>query len=303
MVTQKHRRHAAAEVSKEHSAPPSNSNRHLLSESARKRQNLPSLILMGLGVTATLRLFFHELKCAEDSTALQNLGNALAETFAPPRIVVQHQQQSSSSCLAPLPPIRTRGDMVRHLQQWNFTSGIEIGVQLGLFAEYNLKSWPACQTYKLIDLWQQQVNYKDAANVENSVHESFFQQTKERLQPFEKITQYYRMYSNEAAKIIAEEGQQVDFVYVDARHDYCGCKEDIELYWPLIKPGGILAGHDFMENYEVAPQDWSICMDGSIHPEAVKGAVMEFANKHKLPVGVTYRETMWNSWWIRKPLC
>lgn len=25
-----------------------------------------------------------------------------------------------------------------------------------------------------------------------------------------------------------------DFVYVDARHDYCGAYEDIALYWPKV---------------------------------------------------------------------
>jgi hypothetical protein len=29
---------------------------------------------------------------------------------------------------------------------------------------------------------------------------------------------------------------------VDARHDYCGAKEDIELYWPKLREGGIMAG-------------------------------------------------------------
>ena len=111
------------------------------------------------------------------------------------------------------------------------------------------------------------------------------------------------MYSNEAAQKLAQAGVQVDFVYVDARHDYCGCKEDIELYWPLLKPGGVMAGHDFSEASEVRGQDWSVCMDGSIHPEAVRGAVIEFSKKHKLAIGVTYREKNFNSWWIRKPLC
>ncbi|CAB9506947.1 expressed unknown protein [Seminavis robusta] len=305
MATYKQRR--TQEMSKEHpasaSAPaPATSSKFLLEPvsayttgsrffleptKGSSRQHLSTLILMALGIAATLRLFFHQLHC-DDSILLRNLAS----------------RSSEESCvLPPLPPIQTRQDIALVLEQMNFTTGIEIGVQQGLFAEYNLKFWPSCRKYKLVDLWKQQPNYFDSANLDNLVHETFYQATKERLKPWEGFTEYYRMYSSEAAKLIAKEGEQVDFVYVDARHDYCGCKEDIEMYWPLVKPGGILAGHDFMANYEVAPQDWSVCMDGSIHPEAVKGAVMEFANKHNLPVGVTYRETHWNSWWIRKPLC
>jgi hypothetical protein len=30
------------------------------------------------------------------------------------------------------------------------------------------------------------------------------------------------------------------------RHDYCGVKEDLENYWPKLKRGGIIAGHDYL---------------------------------------------------------
>jgi len=37
----------------------------------------------------------------------------------------------------------------------------------------------------------------------------------------------------------------VDYVFVDADHSYAGCKGDIEAYWPTLKPGAIMAGHDY----------------------------------------------------------
>lgn len=37
---------------------------------------------------------------------------------------------------------------------------------------------------------------------------------------------------------------KVDFVYIDASHDYDDVKSDIEFYLPLINPGGIIGGHD-----------------------------------------------------------
>jgi predicted O-methyltransferase YrrM len=36
-----------------------------------------------------------------------------------------------------------------------------------------------------------------------------------------------------------------DLVFIDARHDYDSVLEDIRLWWPLVRDGGILAGHDF----------------------------------------------------------
>ena len=80
---------------------------------------------------------------------------------------------------------------------------------------------------------------------------------------------------------------------LDARHDYCAVKEDIESYFPKLRPGGILGGHDYIDaQYAIdrlgEVEDWSKCEDGSVHEEAVKGAVDEFRKEQGgLPVYVS----------------
>jgi hypothetical protein len=49
--------------------------------------------------------------------------------------------------------------------------------------------------------------------------------------------------SEEAANLTFNEC--LDFVYIDADHSYLGCLRDLELWWPKIRPGGMLAGHDY----------------------------------------------------------
>jgi predicted O-methyltransferase YrrM len=39
----------------------------------------------------------------------------------------------------------------------------------------------------------------------------------------------------------------VDFVFLDAGHDYADVKADIAAWWPKLKSGGIMAGHDYDE--------------------------------------------------------
>ena len=39
--------------------------------------------------------------------------------------------------------------------------------------------------------------------------------------------------------------EKLDFVYIDANHNYECVKEDIEHWYPKVKVGGIIAGHDF----------------------------------------------------------
>lgn len=40
------------------------------------------------------------------------------------------------------------------------------------------------------------------------------------------------------------EDESVDFVWIDAGHDYDSVSEDIEAWWPKVKPGGVMGGDD-----------------------------------------------------------
>eukprot|EP00758_Cryptobia_borreli_P017336 Tbor_TRINITY_DN6182_c4_g1::TRINITY_DN6182_c4_g1_i11::g.22020::m.22020 len=76
-----------------------------------------------------------------------------------------------------------------------------------------------------------------------------------------------------------------DYIYVDARHDYKGVLDDISQWWPKLKKGGIMAGHDYVIHSEVQmlglrmnfSQDWRVNYDGTINNgRIVRGAVDDF---------------------------
>eukprot|EP00976_Prorocentrum_cordatum_P081698 1184517-Prorocentrum_minimum.AAC.4 len=72
----------------------------------------------------------------------------------------------------------------------------------------------------------------------------------ERFQNSDKThVQLVKGYSTAKAGMFAD--GSVDFVYLDARHDFCAVREDMEAYWPKVKCGGIMAGHDYMSADEV----------------------------------------------------
>jgi len=196
-----------------------------------------------------------------------------------------------------------RREIIEIVDRLNYTVGVEVGVQKGLFAKDVLSIWKNCKVYNLVDIWKQQTNYEDKANVNDQIQEENYQTTRENVAEFKDVPQFFRNDSLTAAKHFANES--VDFVYLDARHDYCGVKEDLEAWYPKLKVGGMIAGHDFLTSMESLKQSgntehWNICSDGSDHPGAVKLAVVEFACKQDLVVHMTKDRPP--SWYLeRKP--
>jgi hypothetical protein len=56
------------------------------------------------------------------------------------------------------------------------------------------------------------------------------------------------IYSQDVAHQFLDES--LAFVYIDGNHYFEGVSQDIQLYWPKVMPGGIIAGHDFTDSYE-----------------------------------------------------
>lgn len=56
-----------------------------------------------------------------------------------------------------------------------------------------------------------------------------------------------RMHGKNAAKFLLEQGVKADMVWIDAGHTYAEVKEDIYTLLPLRKQGGIICGHDYMQ--------------------------------------------------------
>jgi predicted O-methyltransferase YrrM len=52
-------------------------------------------------------------------------------------------------------------------------------------------------------------------------------------------------YSHQAAKNYAD--NSFDYVWIDAAHDYDNVKRDIQSWYPKLKSGGIMFGHDYPE--------------------------------------------------------
>ncbi len=198
---------------------------------------------------------------------------------------------TTSLPLDPIPPrffkMEVRDRFVELCQERGFKYGVEVGVQNGNFAVDNLKIWTSVQNYYLVDMWQRQENYKDTANVEEDAQEKIYQTALANMKPFGDKPILIRNSSVNASLLFPD--LSLDFVYLDARHDYCGVTEDLVAWFPKLKKGGIMSGHDFMTDkdafdYSGGKEHWEVCGNGSIVYGAVKKAVIDFATLHKTKV-------------------
>lgn len=208
----------------------------------------------------------------------------------------------------PIPTFKSRNQLGFILEAEGFKTGIELGVQRGLYSNTILSHWKSAELYVLVDLWAKQENYNDLSNADNKTHSGLMNEALKVLEKYKDRGTVIEVCKDFTTKCAERYSKSLfDFVYVDARHDYMGVQQDLEYWWPLVRPGGIFAGHDYVTNNDgpqQTRQNWSINFDGTVDPlgRAVKGAVDEFMNEKNIQISVSYRERAFNTWAVRKPL-
>jgi len=99
-------------------------------------------------------------------------------------------------------------------------------------------------------------NYSGLAKGVTEGDEGEFWRNAEQFGYKDRVTNI-KKYSDLAAADI-EDGS-CDIVYVDGNHSYDIVKSDLELYWPKVREGGLLLGHDYTTRFPgviKAVQDW-----------------------------------------------
>ena len=99
-----------------------------------------------------------------------------------------------------------------------------------------------------VDTWKGALEHQGMDCLKN-LYDTFL----ENMKPVEKYYFPLKITSEEASKKFEDES--LDFVFIDASHEYEDVKLDIQFWLPKVKPGGILAGHDYYvePNYDYHP--------------------------------------------------
>lgn len=166
--------------------------------------------------------------------------------------------------------------------------GVEVGVAGGDLSRAIRETW-SCGRLHLVDRWAHVPGYLDRMNADDTAQERLYVQVRKRFASDPAVT-IHRASSLAAAARFAD--ASLDWVYLDADHSYESVSADLRAWWPKVRVGGMLAGHDFVP-------------DGD-RPEGrfgVTRAVFEFLPTVGLqPAPYVTSEPDWPSWYvIRRP--
>eukprot|EP00439_Symbiodinium_sp_Y106_P055861 s2154_g7.t2 len=122
----------------------------------------------------------------------------------------------------------------------------EIGVEKGMTVTFLLKHEPAIVDYYLVDPW----HVPGKSQESNDVLQSYY----ENLEAWSSQEPAFQRNGRKAAHILRQSSEEAagqlgtdyfDLVFIDAEHTFEAVRRDIQVWKRRVRPGGILAGHDF----------------------------------------------------------
>lgn len=143
----------------------------------------------------------------------------------------------------------TRDHLAQFFGHAGLIVGVEVGTQRGIWARALCDANPALHL-TCVDPWRAYGAHRQ------SEQDGFYQTTVDRLAGCNVTIQ--RLCSLDAAPMTAD--ASLDFVYIDGAHDFDNAMADILAWTPKVKPGGIVAVHDFhMTDVRCAVEAYARC--------------------------------------------
>jgi hypothetical protein len=138
------------------------------------------------------------------------------------------------------PEIRYRKDLYRLLPSNPVTA--EIGVAEGFFSRDIIMTCVSSLHY-CIDNWETLPQTGDGG-FDQEWHTNNYNSAVERMKPYGERVKILRGLSWRMAQHVPN--NSLDLLYIDGDHSFEGVKKDLEAWYPKVKPGGVIAGHDFI---------------------------------------------------------
>lgn len=125
--------------------------------------------------------------------------------------------------------------MAQTLGELGFKEGAEVGVAEGYHAKVLFDKIPGLKLH-CIDIWEQYPGYSEYKDID-----TVYSGALERLKGHD--CKFIKKFSMDAVKEYKD--GSLDFVYIDAAHDFKNVADDICEWSKKVKIGGIVFGHDY----------------------------------------------------------
>lgn len=122
-----------------------------------------------------------------------------------------------------------------------YRSGAELGCARGKTTKYLLNRLPELKLI-CVDLWDKAPQGNGGTQYKEWNFEAIYSSFTKSVASQNGRVRILRGLSWEAASLVDDES--LDFVFIDADHEYESVKKDIIAWTPKLKPGGTLCGHD-----------------------------------------------------------
>lgn len=146
-----------------------------------------------------------------------------------------------------------REDFGKLFYELGYTVGAEVGVWEGYFSEILYRDNPNIKKLYCVDAYQAYSGYHDFKC--QSEIDRFYATAQEKLAPYPNC-EFIKKFSVDAAEQIRK--KSLDFVYLDAGHDFLNITKDIAAWHSKVRKGGIVSGHDYrrsVNQYECKVKD------------------------------------------------
>jgi hypothetical protein len=129
------------------------------------------------------------------------------------------------------------------INEYGYKIGVEIGVAYGGHSESILKNTNIEKLYGIDPYFNYEGYEGDGQCKEQDVMDDIYDFVKKRLSFYDERYELIRELSNVAVDKFSD--NSLDFVYIDGNHFEEYFKQDVNDWWPKIKEGGALCGHDY----------------------------------------------------------
>lgn len=140
-------------------------------------------------------------------------------------------------------PQMIRNDLPGLFNELGFRVGAEIGVESGVYSDILLRTMHDVQLYS-IDAWKSYRAYRD--HTSQIKLDRFYAETQAILNKYGSRSIIMKNSSEEALSHFAD--NSLDFVYIDANHDFEHVAFDVHRWLRKVRPGGIISGHDYKKH-------------------------------------------------------